>query len=114
MCYDECPTNTFVKGALCRKCHYSCGLCNGPDNVNCTSCAVSNPARIFNSVTGNCLCPVGALDRGIADCDLCTAHIANCVACSSTIVCTQCFGLLIWNSTAIACQCTGGKYKIVS
>lgn len=84
---------------MCLDCHYSCNDCVGTLKTNCVDCIVSTPQRIFDTATTSCPCPDGYVDVGVANCDTCASHITYCLKCTSITVCTQCFGILIWNST---------------
>jgi proprotein convertase subtilisin/kexin type 5 len=91
MCYLECPGAYFGNlNWICQDCHFSCSICDGPLNSNCSQC--SSDYFLFNHTT--CLrdCPEGfyknsqtkTCDNCDVSCKSCNGPLTqNCLSCPS-------------------------------
>ena len=83
MCYDSCPTGTYVNGAECSACPSNCDVCSS--GTVCTTCS---SGFYLSSVNNKCYnpCPAGTYLSG----STCSGCSTGCSTCTSSTACTAC------------------------
>lgn len=101
-CVTNCTADTYANNSnTCTACSTACATCDPQDINSCASC--SDATR--NGT--NCDCLTGYFDAGVATCELCENHLANCTTCSNSSVCEACSaGMFLINGT---CQCSNAS-----
>ncbi|EAR84001.2 transmembrane protein, putative (macronuclear) [Tetrahymena thermophila SB210] len=73
----------------CQPCHYSCQSCNGNLDTNCLTCSLSSDYRVYDPISGKCLCQIGYFeDPNLKKCLPCQLKCHTCV--DTPTNCTQC------------------------
>ena len=121
-CIFFCPFKYFLDEELeCRPCHSSCQSCDGPFDVNCTTCLSTdltipginscfktcpNPLVAYNGI---CIeaCPLGMYSE-VSQCKTC---LSPCKTCENALKCLSCDDGFTLNDKACKRTCPNKQFR---
>lgn len=111
---NGCNLREFAKGSECLACSDACYTCNGPSEMNCTSCDPMKPLVYkagTSTASSSCECKDGYFRSEFGDCMKCNPRCGNCQG-EKEDQCLSCppnsSSVMISGTNSVKCNCNTG------